>query len=401
MTTLNWVDIVILVLLAAAAVRGWWTGAARQVFSFGGLFLGLVLGVTLGPSVAGFVSPAARALVVIAFAVVVVICLGSVGEFAGLRFATVLRRVHLGVVDELLGVAVAVVAMLLVVWFVGNLASSSRDASLDRGLRDSLILRDVSRSLPTVPSVFSRIESLLSSRGFPLVFANLPPQLLSPVAQPTSAAVRATREAAGPSTVKVIGPACNAIAEGSGFVAAPHIVVTNAHVVAGDPHPQVVDATGSHSATPIWFDAKLDVAVLLVPGLTAPPLAVDTSTVARGTQAVALGFPGGGGLTAVPAAVDGAFLATGFDISGKSVVTRDIYQLHAAIRPGNSGGPLVVSGPDARSSGGSTPVVIGLVFARSTTDAAVGYALGMAPVARDVHKAEISRTAVSTGACVG
>jgi S1-C subfamily serine protease len=69
-----------------------------------------------------------------------------------------------------------------------------------------------------------------------------------------------------------------------------------------------------------------------------------------------------------------------------------VYQLHAAVRPGNSGGPLVAREPNGLR-------VIGLVFARSTTDSSVGYALAMAPVARDIGAAEASGAPVAVGGC--
>jgi S1-C subfamily serine protease len=390
----HWVDYLIVAVVILAALHGWQTGAIRQVLAFGGLWIGLIAGVVLAPMIARHVAPTSAGLVAVAVVLVAVMVCGSIGQMAGWRIATVVRRVRLGVVDDALGVVVAVAAMLLAVWFVGTLASSSRSPTLNQGLRNSTILQRLTSSLPTVPSVFARIESVLAARGLPIVFATLPPQLLAPVPQPTSGAVRTVRDAVGPSTVKIVGPACGGIVEGSGFVAAPGIVVTNAHVVGGDSAPRVVDGAHAYAATPILFDSKLDVAVLRVPGLHDAPLAIDTATAARGVQAVAIGYPQGGPLTAVPASVDGMFMATGLDIYGNSLVTRAVYQLHAAVRPGNSGGPLVAREPNG-------PRVIGLVFARSTTDSSVGYALAMGPVARDIRAAEASGAPVAVGGCAG
>jgi len=388
----HWVDYLILAVLALAALHGWRTGAIRQLLSFGGLWVGLVVGVVAAPTIARHFAPTSAGLVALAVVLVAVVVCGSIGQVAGWRVASVVRRVRLGVIDDTLGVVVALVAMLLAVWFVGTLAASSRSNTLDQGLRNSAILQQLTRALPTVPSVFARIESVLAAQGLPIVFATLPPQLLAPAPQPTSAAVLAVRDGAGRSTVKVIGPACGGMVEGSGFVVAPGIVVTNAHVVGGDPAPRVVDGSGVSPATAILFDPKLDVAVLRVPGLADRPLAVDTATVGRGVKAVALGYPEGGALRAVPASVDGSFMATGLDIYGNSLVSRSVYQLHAVVRPGNSGGPLV-----ARETDGLR--VIGLVFARSTADPQVGYALAMGPVARDVRAAEAANRAVATGGC--
>jgi S1-C subfamily serine protease len=390
----HWVDVVIVAVLLLAALRGWRTGGIRQLASYGGILVGLVAGVVIVPVIDRHVAAAWSPVVAIVIVVAGAAIGGVIGGALGWHLSALARRIRLGRLDDALGVAVAVVAMSVVVWLVGTLAASSRSATVNRGLEESAILQDLTRAMPTVPAVFARIEADLAVRGVPIVFATLPPQLLPPVAQPGDATVRAAAAAAGPSTVKVIGPACGGVVEGSGFVAAPGIVVTNAHVVAGDADPRVQSGAGTYAATAIGFDPKLDVAVLRVPGLGAPALAIDTGNAGRGTMATALGYPDDGPLVAVPASVDGMFLATGLDISGSGLVSRSVYQLHAVIRPGNSGGPLV-------AERGSVPTVIGLVFARSTAERAVGYALAMAPVARDLQAAVRHDAAVRTGGCAG
>ncbi len=174
-------------------------------------------------------------------------------------------------------------------------------------------------------------------------------------------------------------------------------MVTNAHVVAGDSEPTVSDARGSHRATPILFDPRLDVAVLEVPGFSERVLPVDTAEAPGGATVTVLGYPGGGGLTAQPAGADGNFSAVGFDIYNTNIVTRDVYQLNADIQPGNSGGPVVEM---ADTAGNGTAKAVGLVFARSLTNPGIAYALTMAAVEADVRAAESSRSPVSTGGCV-
>ena len=388
----HWVDLVIVVVVVLAALRGWRTGGIRQLAAYVGLAAGLLVGVMVVPVVDRHADATWSPVLALAVALAGASIGAYLGGVLGWHAATLVRRVRLGWVDDALGVAVAVVAMLLVVWIVGTIASASRSASVDRGLRDSAILQDLTAALPTVPSVFARIESDLAVRGVPIVFATLPPQLLPPVAQPSDRAVSAVEAAAGSGTVKVIGPACGAAVEGSGFVVAPGIVVTNAHVVAGDRAPRVFAGGVGYPATAIGFDPRLDVAVLRVPGLTAPVLPVAATVAGRGTSAVAIGYPVDGPRTAVPASIDGMFLATGLDIYGSGLVSREVYQLHAVIRPGNSGGPLI-------AAAGARPVVIGLVFARSIAGGAVGYALVMGPVLRVVAAAEARDRAISTGGC--
>jgi len=152
----------------------------------------------------------------------------------------------------------------------------------------------------------------------------------------------------------------------------------------------VVDARGSHRATVVLFDPNLDFAVLRTSGtLAATPLALDPANEPRGTVGAVLGYPGGGDFTVSPAAVLQRQTAVGRNIYDAGLVHRDIYVLQAVVRPGNSGGPLV----------SPTGQVVGVVFAMSTTNANIGYALTSAEVIAEVNQAANSG-AVTTGACV-
>jgi len=304
--------------------------------------------------------------------------------------------VRLGPIDSALGVAVAVVATLFIAWFTAIILENSNFTSLDAALQQSRIVRSMDSILPPPPTILARVKSFLAAEGFPVVFAGLSPQASAPVTLPADSQVRAAVVNAGPSTLQVQGEGCGVIQEGSSFVVAPDTVVTNAHVVAGVHHVSVVDKGRSRDAIPILFDPELDVAVLRVPGLSAPPLPVDTKTLGRGTSGVVLGYPGGGPFTYGAAGITNTFDATGLDIYGQHSTNREVYELDAEVRPGNSGGPLVASGDAAGPADGT---VIGLVFARSTTDPNVGYALAMGQVMGEVSRAQQQDQAVGTGAC--
>jgi S1-C subfamily serine protease len=307
-----------------------------------------------------------------------------------------LQRLKLGPVDSVFGVAVAVVVALIVTWVVAILLQNSQYAALDRSLQQSRIVRALDAVLPPIPTVFAGVERFLAQNGFPIVFSGLPPQTAAPVNLPTDASARAAVLRAEGSTVQIAGMGCGVIQEGSGFVVAPGIVVTNAHVVAGIASPDVIDSSGRHATSVALFDPRLDIAVLRVRGLTDPSLPIDSTVVARGTTGVVLGYPEGGPLTPRKAGVAAAFQAVGLDIYGSSQTTREIYQLDAVIQPGNSGGPLVASGDPGVADG----TVIGVVFARSTANANVGYALAMPAVSADVARAQAANQTVGTGACV-
>lgn len=390
---MNWVDWVLLVLVAAAGIHGLRLGAAMQVFSFGGFWLGLVLGVLLAPVFLHHLRGATSKMVV--FAVVVfglAGLVGGLGRVLGGHSTVVLRRLQLGPVDSGFGAAVAVVATLVATWLVGSIMVNSRYTSFDASLRDSRILRAMDTIMPSPPGVFAKIESFLATQGFPVVFTGLPPSAVGPVALPSDVVVRAAVSSVGPSTVQIAGEGCGVIQEGSGFVVAPDYVVTNAHVVAGIARPQVLDTRGRHAAVATLFDPKLDIAVLYVPGLSDPPVAhLYDGNVTRGASGAIMGYPQGGPFAYGAAGVEAVYDATGLDIYGTAETVRTVYQLSAQVEPGNSGGPLVAEPGDQ---------VVGVVFARSTTSAAVGYALAMPAVITDVKAGEHPGPAVSTQGCV-
>lgn len=397
---MNWVDWVIVAILLMAGLRGFYAGAVTQTLTVIGIFLGLLIGVLLVPPLAGFFTGTARAFVALAVLVVCIAVLGTVGELLGRRARPWLARFHLGLADAVVGIAVSLVAAIFAVWVFGTVLSASRYATLNGALRDSSVLRAVERVLPPLPELFARMESFLSDQGFPVVFANLPPGLVAPAQPPDDASIQAAFQAAKTSTVKIVGRACDLIESGSGFVAAPGLVVTNAHVVAGETSTQVVDASGTHRGTVVLFDPNLDVAVLRVSGLTEQPLVIRDQTVARDTTGAIMGYPGGGPLQAGPAAVNAVFRASGLNIYGTAVTVRSIYELNGDVLPGNSGGPLVASGQATGTTGLAPGTVIGLIFANSTTTAHVGYALTMDAVAADISRAEQAAATASTGPCL-
>jgi S1-C subfamily serine protease len=386
----NWVDVVVLVIVAVSAVSGLKRGAALQLFSYGGFWGGLLLGAVLTPFIASHIhSSTGKAVVAILLVLGLAFVLGTVGSVLGMHSGAALRRLKLGPVDSALGVGVAVIATLLVVWLAGSLIGASSFTSLASAMQSSRIVRALDNVLPQPPSIFAKVETFLGHEGFPLVFSGLPPAIAGFVPLPDNSAVNAAVNAAGPSTVKIEGQACGLTQEGSGFVVAPGLVVTNAHVVAGVARPQVIDSRGVHDATAVVYDPALDIAVLRVQALTDPSLHLDPNMVGRGATGAVLGFPGGGPFTFGPAGVMAAFQATGWDIYGNVEATRSIYEIDAVVRPGNSGGPLVESGG----------LVIGVVFARSTANDSVGYALATPAVLQKVRTAESSTGSVSTEGC--
>jgi S1-C subfamily serine protease len=388
----DWVDLALVILVLGAALHGVRLGAAIQVMSFGGFWVGLLIGAALAPLAAGAVhSATAKAAVSLVVLFGSATILGGVGRHLGVRLWRVLHRVRLAAADAGLGAVIASAATLFAAWLIASILIAAPSPAVAGQIGNSAIIRGLDRILPGAPQVFSRIDSLINTSSFPLPFSGLPPQLTPPVALPASPEVQAAARVAEPSMVKVTGYACGDIQEGSGFVVAPHLVVTNAHVVAGVSNPYVYAGDGNRDdAVTVYFNPRFDVAVLRVPALQEPSLPLDASLVGRGAQGAVLGYPENSSLTVVAAGVRASFVAVGPDIYGQGSTRRQLYELQAVIRPGNSGGPLV-------SPSGA---VLGVVFSRSTTDADVGYALASPGVLSRVRQAEGDTVAIATGACI-
>jgi S1-C subfamily serine protease len=385
----NWVDAVVVVVVVLAAFHGLRVGALIQVLSL----LGFAVGVTVGALVATAVEPhvhgpADKTLVALALVLGLGVFVGVVGRVVGSWGRVAAHRLRLGPVDSVAGLGVAIVAALFAVWLVANELAQTQVTWLSAAIQQSGVVRAVDDVMPPLPSVFSRVQSFLDTSGFPPVFSELEPAPLH-VRQPGAAWAEQVARTAAASTVKVLGQACGYLQEGSAFVAAPGTVVTNAHVVAGEHATSVVVQGAQYPATPVYFDPTFDLAVLRTSAPLGPPLSIDASDVAAGTQGAVVGYPEDGPLTVDPAAVAQMIQAQGRNIYNQGTVTRAVYQIDANVEPGNSGGPLV----DASGA------VIGVVFSRSTVYAHTGYALASPGVLSRVQAAERRTAPVGTGTC--
>jgi S1-C subfamily serine protease len=194
------------------------------------------------------------------------------------------------------------------------------------------------------------------------------------------------------SIVKITGEAkttCDQRLEASGFVISPQHVLTNAHAVAGMTNgPYVHDGNNRFPAKVVLLDANIDVAILYVPQLTAPPLRF-TGPAPRGSDAVMAGYPEDRGFRAAAARVGSRWSAQGPNIYRTGTVTRAIYTVRAAVKPGSSGGPLL-----AKSG-----KVYGVIFTASTTARDTGFALTASAVGPDVRHGARATTPVPTQGC--
>ncbi len=388
---MNWLDAVIILVLLAAIVRGIELGLVRQLCSAAGFFGGLFLGVWLqGKLIHLAHATDSRTMISLGIIFGTAFVLLVLGENIGNAAKSKLALLRIDKADRFLGSLTAALTVLVAVWLGASIFAKVPSLSWQRQVQNSEIITTLNKVMPPAPKTIAQLTHFITPNGFPQVFTGLEPspkqdQVIIPDMGEFTSVVRQT----APSVVKVEGTGCGGIVDGSGFVAKDNLVITNAHVIAGVAHPEVIDSNGHHRTTIVWFDPDLDFAVLRVNNLAGKPLPILTAKAAPSTPGVVLGYPGGGAFQADPAAVIETFTATGRNIYDQGNATREIYSLKADIIGGNSGGPLL----DINGN------VMGIVFAHSTSYEHVGYALTMPQAIDKLTQAEKITTAVSSGSC--
>jgi S1-C subfamily serine protease len=392
----NPIDIVAVLLVVVALLLGFRSGALPQL---GGLFGAIAGGAVVVLALPALSDPLAelepeiRPLIVLVGLLLAVGLGESIGSSIGSAVARRLGGGVLGAADRVGGGFVGIGQALLIVWLAGGLLAIGPLPRLTEAAQSSTAVRTLNSVLPPPETFAEELGALLDASGLPDVFIGLEPLPRAPVERPTDAVTRAIGALAEESTYRIITASCGQQVSGSGVVVALGYIVTNAHVVAGasDRGVRVADASGDQSdATVVRFDPDLDIAVLYAPGVRARSLDFAVVDPERGAIGAALGYPGGGPLTILPAAVTGAYPGTGRDIYDEGVVRRDLLELQSTIDQGDSGGPFVL--------GDGT--IGGIVFAEARSNPDIGYALA----ARDVDVAvapAIGRTSpVDTGPCL-
>lgn len=390
---MNVTDVAIVLLTMTALVLGIELGLVRQVFSASGLLVGLFLGAWLQGFIVNSVqTPSSKAFLTVMVIASCTILGMSIGEVVG---HILKQKVHesrvrvLEKADRASGAIVGATVLLLIVWLCASIFARTPIVMLQQQLKGSVIISQLNHTLPEAPNVVARLGHLIAPNGFPDVFEGLEPRVNTDKPLPSIGQLDPAVQKARASVVKISGKGCGGVSTGSGFIAAPDLVVTNAHVVAGVAKPTIIDANGQHVATVAWFDPKMDVAILRSPALTAAPLAMAGAIAANGTAAAVLGYPGGGDFSAEPASVLDSFVATGRDIYNQETIRRQVYSLKANVVQGNSGGPVI----------NQDGTVIGLIFAKSATYGQVGYALTMQQVIDALEQASTATGQANTGGC--
>lgn len=393
-------DFLLIVLAAAFAVAGYRQGFIIGLLSFAGFVGGVAVGAVFAPRISTALATSLSWQAFIAILVVFVAAVVGMLLASGLGVA-VRSRVRGGpatFLDSMGGALMNVVAVLLVAWLIGSFVAYAPFPAISRQVNDSLVLRTIDRLVPRAAlslAAFPALRGLLASGPYTQVFGAFGAESTLAVAPPDPAVLTPRVLAlARASVVKIIGtaPSCQRSIEGSGFVISPGRVLTDAHVVAGvTDGPRVYTVQGAqYAAKVVLYDPDRDIAVLAVPGLKAPPLAL-AGPAAYGASAIVAGYPLDHPFTALAARLARAEVASGPNIYQTAQVDRQIYPIRALVRPGNSGGPLLA--PDG--------AIYGVVFAAATSVPDTGYALTTAEIAPDVAAGAQDTTPVSTQACQG
>ncbi len=392
---MNPLDLIAILLVVVGALLGFRSGALPQLGGLVGAIAGaalIILGLPFVADQLAQIDTSMRPFLVLAGLLVAVAIGESIGSTLGHRLATGLGTGVLGAADRVLGSFVGVAQAVLIVWLVGGLLAFGPVPRLTEAAQTSRTIRVLNAVLPAPAEFAVELGRLLDSTGLPAVFVGFEPVPAPAVDRPDDPTARRLARAAMASTVKVSAAACGYASIGTGFAVRRDYVVTNAHVVAGADR-RAIRVTSADDrlldGTVVMFDPGFDIAVVHVPGLGAPGLRFAAVDPSRGAIGATLGYPGGGRLEVLPAAVAGAYAATGRDIYSRTRVRRQILELRAAIDRGDSGGPLILQ----------DGTVGGVVFAEARTDPDVGYALSPTEVATRVTPAIDRTSPVDTGAC--
>ena len=391
-------DLILIVIVVAFAVSGYRQGFIVGVLSFFGFVGGALLGAEFGPAISrALVGGQTQQDIV---AVILLVSFAVIGQFIASSIGAAMRSTVTGhsatVADSVGGSVVSMISVLLIAWVVGSVLNGSPFPVVDQQVNNSLALQTLDKFMPTpAKTMFSDFRRLLAENStYAQAFSGIGAERILAIPAPDPGVLNSGgARAAANRVVRVQGvaPSCQRSIEGSGFVISRDHIMTNAHVVAGVTQRQTVTTASGQtlSATVVYYDPQVDVAVLYVPGLNLAPLQF-AGQANPGDNAVVAGYPlDAPSLHVVPARIGGIQNAQGPNIYQTATVTRQIYEIRAVVQSGNSGGPLL-------SPGGR---VYGVVFAAAVGVSNTGFALTAAQVAAGAQAGGHSTTAVSTMGC--
>ncbi len=395
---MNYVDWILIGVLAIFAWAGWRQGFVAGVLSFTGFLSGGVAALMWLPSVIkSFVTDQTFSVIVLGVAVLASAILGQIlFSLLGRRLRDNLTWRPVKFVDSFAGSALNVLAFALVGWVIASVLVFLPSNSIAGQVSQSQVLSTLDALVPNqARTLFKNVSTLVGQTGIPRIVIGFGQDPQTEVVAPDPGITADVFPVIETFTVRLTGDAqeCRQSVSGSGFYFAPGRLLTNAHVVAGVQDLQV-RLTGLENSVPgqvIYFDPQKDVAVIATEELDTRIALFAKGKAETGESVAVAGFPDGGNLSVTPARISGILSARGENIYGDIGVERNVYSLRSKVIPGNSGGPLV----------NSDGQVLGLVFG-SNTDSDIGYALTNGELQGSIDFANSwtqTDGAVDTGSC--
>jgi S1-C subfamily serine protease len=383
-------DVVLLLVAAAAGVAGWAMGFLSRFMSWLGLVGGLVAASSVLPGLLTWLDHLDEQWLMVV-AILVVVAFAMLGQALGMVAGNHLR-VRLDPrwdrLDAAGGALMGVAGIVLVVWLLAPAVRTVPGWSADQ-VADSVVVAAIEGATPEPPDTFRTLRRIVGAEQFPAVFAGATPGVEVGDPPATVPIAGTTVAEASSAVVRIRAVACGRRQDGSGFFVQRGVVVTNAHVVAGSSDITVTIDGGAESvAQVVGYDPDRDLAVLVV-DTVATPAVLGLGEGTAGDLAVVVAHPLGGDLEVEPARIAERVRAQGRDLYDLHDTSRQVFFLAASLEPGDSGGPLVSVDGQA----------VGVVFAISPDDPDVAFALTAAEV--ESLLAEIALdTEVDTGACL-
>jgi S1-C subfamily serine protease len=376
-TAVDWIALAVVVV---CAIGGWRRGLISSALSLVGLVLGAYVGSRIAPHLlSGGSTSAWTPLAGLIGAFAGALLFQTLGSVAGSFVRGGLKLTPFRLLDSAGGILFGALTGLVIVWVASATALLlPGQTQIRRDVLRSELVRHLNEAVPPARllHLLARVDPFQSIAG---------PAAPSTAASPAIARKPGVRTAEA-SVVKIVGIACGIGIEGSGWFARPNLVVTAAHVVAGERNATVtIPGSRPHHADVVWFDPRDDIAVLRVRGATTTPLRSADPT--PGTPVAILGYPDNGPLTATPGRIGSTSSVLALDAYGRGPVDRLITAVAGLVRHGNSGGPAV----DARG------VVRSTIFA-ARVGSPTGYGIPASVVVRALSAAQ---RPVSTGSCAG
>jgi len=385
---MSWVDLVILVLVALSALRGFAEGAIRQILGLLGLVAGLLIGTAIAPSLSTHITHAAwRPLLALGIILAMSIIGSALGGLLGSVVAKFAHAFMLGPVDRIAGVVVGAIVALVLCWLVAGILASVSWGSVASQIQESAILSAMDSVMPPVPSIDAKVAALFPGAEFPAIFDKLVQPTLRQFVKPNNLPPLVDSLSGPTNVVKVLASGnctTETESEGTAFYVATNEVLTNAHVLAG----HTTFSVNGHPATVALYDPENDLAVLRVPSQSATPYSFASGLPADNTKVQVIGFPLNGTRTRAVGYVEGELEGQGRDIYNQKVIAKKVIALEVNINPGNSGSPVIANGE-----------VVGVIDSKSLTFASTAYAIPDSIVQSDLAKVRAKGT-VSTQGCL-